>query len=512
MGKLSHLKRHHTVYCACSLQAASGKGPSLESLAKILVGEGLPVRKSHQKTTWTFSSADVTAWKSGQLMLDTLPHSNCWALQETHLPGIEEMAAAQRWSRKRGWAAAFHRAEVVGQHYAANRVGVAIAGPLHAARVRVDAGRSGCLGARRRGAPLHYLRSRILARHTHVTLVTVYLEPGMRASGLNLWLLEVLAACILCFDGPWIAMGDWNLEPQDLSQAGWLNAVNGKVLASSTSTCAGGEGSVLDYFVVSEAVAHLVQQVEVIDISPTTPHWPVRLTLNATSWGHRVLARKRPKPITTEVRVGPQRQEEHVDWTWAAEETPSDLELAWLELRAAEAAWCRIHDLFGAQRRPFLGRSKGLVIERISLGQATRNDTEKEVQQKGRGLAATLGCAGGWQLRRLEEGADLAVHGHGCFNLVARPWPLGSRMDFSLQEATAHTLSAQCSNLWGLGRPGHTGYAFHQESNTTSSQCCGCRFGALLEAMGGNASGCCQQQVRVVICCYHPLSNFSKFV
>ena len=90
-------------------------------------------------------------------------------------------------------------------------------------------------------------------------------------------------------------------------------------------------------------MAHLVQQVKVVDNPPTTPHSPVSLTLTATSWGHRVLARKRPKPFPTEVPVGPQLQEEHFDWTWAAEELPVDLELAWLEwLRAAEAAWCRI--------------------------------------------------------------------------------------------------------------------------------------------------------------------------
>ena len=59
-------------------------------------------------------------------MLDTIPHSDFWALQETHLPGSEQMAAAQRWSRKRGWAAAFQGAEVVGKHFAANRGGVAI--------------------------------------------------------------------------------------------------------------------------------------------------------------------------------------------------------------------------------------------------------------------------------------------------------------------------------------------------------------------------------------------------
>ena len=76
-------------------------------------------------------------------------------------------------------------------------------------------------------------------------------------------------------------------------------------------------------------MARLVQQVEVVDNSPTTQHWPVRLTLKAS---HRVLARQRPKPFPTEVLVGPRRQEERFEWTWAPKEIPDDLE------RAAEAA------------------------------------------------------------------------------------------------------------------------------------------------------------------------------
>ena len=45
-----HLKRHlNTTYCACSWQAATGEGPSLSFLAKILVGEGSSVPESHQK-------------------------------------------------------------------------------------------------------------------------------------------------------------------------------------------------------------------------------------------------------------------------------------------------------------------------------------------------------------------------------------------------------------------------------------------------------------------------------
>ena len=96
--------------------------------------------------------------------------------------------------------------------------GVAIAGPLHiSSSVPAEFGsvleEAAELAPEGVEQPLQYLRSRILARHFHamlkrgVTFVTLHLEPDMRASGLNLWLLEVLAACILCFDGPLIAMG-----------------------------------------------------------------------------------------------------------------------------------------------------------------------------------------------------------------------------------------------------------------------------------------------------------------
>ena len=67
-------------------------------------------------------------------------------------------------------------------------------------------------------------------------------------------------------------MGDWNLEPTELAQAGWLDNVDSKVLSTKTVTCAGGAGSVIDNLVVSAAMAHLVQQVKVVENSPTTPH------------------------------------------------------------------------------------------------------------------------------------------------------------------------------------------------------------------------------------------------
>ena len=47
-------------------------------------------------------TANVAAWKSGQLMLDTVHLSDFWALQYTHFPGRELLAAARRWARRTG--------------------------------------------------------------------------------------------------------------------------------------------------------------------------------------------------------------------------------------------------------------------------------------------------------------------------------------------------------------------------------------------------------------------------
>ena len=339
-----------------SPRSTSSKSAGFSHLKRLAAGK-LPQARDHRfHPLPRLTTANVTAWKSGQLMLDTIPHSDFWALQETHLTGSEHVAAAQRWARKRGWAASFQGAEVVGQHNADNRSGVAVARPLHISSSAPSEFKSmldeaAILAPEGVEEPLPYLRSRILARHNH-------------------------------------AMG-WNMEPHDLSQAVWLDTVNGKVFAPSVATCAGGAGTVLDCFVASEAMAHLVQQVEVVDNSPTMPHRPVRLTLKATPCGHRVLARKRPKPFLAEVPVGPQRQEERVDWTWAAEETPG---------MAGVAA--RSRSSVVPYSRPSRSSAQAFPGEEQRVGHRARfprpgyaQGHEEDLQQKGRGmaLAASLG-------------------------------------------------------------------------------------------------------------------------
>ena len=149
--------------------------------------------------------------------------------------------------------------------------------------------------------------------------------------------------------------------------------------------------------------------------------------------------------------------------------------LAWLEwLRAAEAAWCWIHDLCGTQRMPLLERSKGLVIEHVSLGQATRKDTRRRCSKKAVGLAlpASPFGAGGWQPGRLEEGADLAGYTsqrsvqHRLPQSRCPTLPPGTQAGSFRRKNPWHTHSVQCSRQWGLGHSGHHGSLLFITSHT----------------------------------------------
>ena len=344
--------------------------------------------------------------------------------------------------------------EVVGEHHTANRGGVwRSQGLQHISTsvptgVRVDAGRGGGSGTRRRGASFATLakaaswQDTLTPRSSEALLwLRFTLSQACELRGSTCWLLEVLEACILCFDGTWIAMGDWNMEPKDLAQAGWARNGQRQGLRPKGSNLSRRSGRSFSTTSCCLRRWHIwVQQVEVVDNSPTTPHSPVSLTLTATSWGHRVLARKRPKPFPhagasgdrdarRSILIGPGQQKQH-----GAGSTTSA----------------------GPNARPFLEGSKGLVIEHVSLGQATRNDTRRRCSKKGGSMAgfSSLCGAGGRQSGRMEEGASFpgyaaTVSQFARFNPVTRSWPLGPRLGFPVTRSCG-TFFPQSCNLWGL--------------------------------------------------------------
>ena len=110
------------------------------------------------------------------------------------------------------------------------------------------------------------------------TLITFSL-PRARLEGLCVESVAALGACSLFV---WV-QGALDREGRLENGAGgvdsvssWTDLTSGKVVATTDVLCAGGAGSCLDNFVVSIAVAHMVQGVVRVEKSPTTSHWPVR--------------------------------------------------------------------------------------------------------------------------------------------------------------------------------------------------------------------------------------------
>ena len=93
--------------------------------------------------------------------------------------------------------------------------------------------------------------------------------------------------------GPWVIGGDWNCEPDDLIQTGWVKRVGGVVIAPANPTC---NGSTYDFFVVSKSIAEDVKAVHLIGDAGLTPHHPARLILGGVQKKTMARQLKPPRP------------------------------------------------------------------------------------------------------------------------------------------------------------------------------------------------------------------------
>ena len=106
----------------------------------------------------------------------------------------------------------------------------------------------------------------------------MYLRHDEGMSPDNRSFLEGTAAELARLTGPWIIGTDANMNPDELRQSGWLELVNGRLVAPELATCG---SATFDYFIVSKSLSTVVHGVQVLDDAGTFPHSPARLLLNA---------------------------------------------------------------------------------------------------------------------------------------------------------------------------------------------------------------------------------------
>eukprot|EP00959_Pyramimonas_sp_CCMP1952_P187980 3930517-Pyramimonas_sp.AAC.1 len=150
---------------------------------------------------------------------------------------------------------------------------------------------------------------------------------------------------------PYIINGDFQMTPDQLNGSGWVEAIDGAIVAPSVATCsnsAQSKGRVLDFFIVS-ATLQYGATAELVHGVGTKPHSPVLLTLQpkvAQQLCYRVA--RVPKRFPVELPIGCRRHDPDQYWADAqvSMTAAGNVDGMWQEwIRAAEKDWADIYDV-----------------------------------------------------------------------------------------------------------------------------------------------------------------------
>ena len=131
------------------------------------------------------------------------------------------------------------------------------------------------------GSPGRLVMGKV-ATHTFQWLLvfSVYLHHGQPVGSMaNSSILNQLTEWVVKEGRPWLAMGDWNNEPEQLRDSPWSRVLRARVVGpgAGNPTCrhSSASTSIYDYMFCSEAVAAAIGEVQVGE--DYSPHAPARV-------------------------------------------------------------------------------------------------------------------------------------------------------------------------------------------------------------------------------------------
>ncbi|CAK0798267.1 unnamed protein product, partial [Prorocentrum cordatum] len=185
---------------------------------------------------------------------------------------------------------------------------------------------------------------------------SLYLQDALGPKGINLDLFAAFGDMVLSAGMPWLAQGDFNMEPGTLHELGWPRVQRGTYLGPSECTCvAQGAEHVYDWFASSFCLAHGVREASALDGFGLYPHKPVRLLLQDV----------RPDALVqVHRRVGRARwQVEPCLWSWEVGSRPSGpREAARQWIQVVESTLVEIRGIGDGDLHRYLWRSEGPKI------------------------------------------------------------------------------------------------------------------------------------------------------
>ena len=140
-----------------------------------------------------------------------------------------------------------------------------------------------------------------------VLVMSIYLTCGVGPTAVNLTKLQQAGACIRAQRLPFIVAGDWNMTVEQLDSTGWLEAVGGApVQAAGVQATVTGGSRVIDFFVMSPVLKHLVLSSGPVLKCPLRPH--VALFLELSCRPRMLLTRRLVTPRPIPQAAGPDRE------------------------------------------------------------------------------------------------------------------------------------------------------------------------------------------------------------
>ena len=122
-------------------------------------------------------------------------------------------------------------------------------------------------------------------------LGSVWLRDTEGMTDENMAILQAVSQALTKLKGPWILGGDWNMPPEELMKSGWVDSIEGVIVATKSNTC---NNSVFDYFVVSAKLRHAVRGIQLVNDHAFSPHHPARMYIDGNA--RRKQARRIRKP------------------------------------------------------------------------------------------------------------------------------------------------------------------------------------------------------------------------
>ena len=248
-----------------------------------------------KKGLWAIDSFNANAWSSAAKRFLAPANSDVCCLQETKL-SPENCFSATSTARKIGWSAVHN----------------------HAWMSNASKGSGGASVAARKGVGIvnvseHIVqvmfRYRICVSWISgiipggLYIISVYLRTAEGLSPENMLLIEELGAIVRALDAPWVAAGDWNIQPDTMLQANIPAVLGGCIHAPAYPTC---NENVYDYFIVAATISHMVSAVQRLDDGAANPHFPVRLLIRASAKRLMVRRIRKPDRVSPVLPHGPQ--------------------------------------------------------------------------------------------------------------------------------------------------------------------------------------------------------------